>query len=70
MLYDQVISSLKSQSNPKNVEGMKRFGISTKNTLGISVVVLRGMAKGIGKNHDLAGRLWSSGIHKPGYLHR
>ena len=64
MLYDQVISSLKSQSNPKNVEGMKRFGIGTKNTLGISVVVLRGMAKGIGKNHDLAGRLWSSGIHE------
>jgi 3-methyladenine DNA glycosylase AlkD len=64
MLYDRVISSLKSQSNPKNVEGMKRFGISTKNTLGISVVALRGMAKGIGKDHDLAGRLWSSGIHE------
>ncbi len=64
MPYDEIISKLKSQYNPKNIEGMKRFGISTKNTLGISVVALRGMAKGIGKDHELAGRLWSSGIHE------
>jgi 3-methyladenine DNA glycosylase AlkD len=64
MRYDQVISKLRSQSNPKNVEGMKRFGISTKNTLGISVVALRGMAKSIGKDHEMAERLWSSGIHE------
>jgi 3-methyladenine DNA glycosylase AlkD len=64
MRYEQVISELKSQSNPRNVEGMKRFGISTKNTLGISVVALRAMAKKMGRDHEMAERLWSSGIHE------
>lgn len=64
MSYNQVISRLRSKADPKNVEGMKRFGIDTKNTLGISVVVLRKMAKDIGRDHEIAGRLWSSGIHE------
>jgi 3-methyladenine DNA glycosylase AlkD len=50
--------------NPKNIEGMARFGINPKNTLGISVVDIRAMAKQIGKDHLLAQQLWSSGIHE------
>lgn len=59
-----LIKKLKSQANPKNVEGMARFGISSKNTLGISIYVLRPLAKEIGKNHQLALELWDSGIHE------
>ena len=51
-------------ANSANVEGMSRYGISSKNTLGVSVPVLRKMAKEIGRNHTLAQRLWSSGIHE------
>ena len=47
----EIIKKLKSLANPKNVEGMARFGISSKNTLGISVVEIRKMGKEIGKNH-------------------
>ncbi len=43
---------------------MVRFGISADNTLGVSVPILREMAKTIGKDHALALELWESGIHE------
>ncbi|MFZ1082552.1 MAG: DNA alkylation repair protein [Candidatus Kryptoniota bacterium] len=61
---EEIIVHLKSLSNPKNVAGMARFGISSKNTLGISIPALRDTAKKIGKNHALALELWNSGIHE------
>ncbi len=60
----QVIKKLKSLSNPKNVEGMARFGINPQKALGVNVPVLRQMAKEIGRNHQLALRLWQSEIHE------
>src|SRR3990167_7037704 len=62
--YVQVIQKLRSLKNPKNVEGMARFGINSKNTLGISIYDLRPLAKQIGKNHQLALQLWKSKIHE------
>jgi 3-methyladenine DNA glycosylase AlkD len=59
-----VIRSLKKQANPRNVEGMARFGISSTNTLGVSVPVMRAMGKQIGRDHTLAAELWKSGIHE------
>jgi len=61
---DQIIQKLKSLANPKNVEGMARFGICPNNTLGISVPVLRDIAREAGKDHQLAQELWASGIHE------
>jgi len=60
----QVLKKLKSHANPKNVEGMARFGINPNNTLGVSMPLLRKTAKEIGKDHKLAQELWSSGIHE------
>lgn len=51
-------------ANPKNVEGMARFGINPKYALGISVTNLRKIAKRIDKNHQLSLELWSSNIHE------
>lgn len=64
MEYNEVMKRLKSLSNPKNVEGMARFGINPENTYGISIPALRKIAKEAGKNHSLAQKLWSSGIHE------
>lgn len=61
--YD-IIEKLKKQSSAKNVEGMVRFGISSKNTLGVSMPILRKMAKEIGKDHKLALELWQTKIHE------
>lgn len=64
MKLEDILKKLKSHANPKNVEGMARFGISPKNTYGVSMPILRKMAKQIGKNHQLAQQLWDSGIHE------
>ena len=64
MKLEQVLRELRSMANPKNVEGMARFGISSEGTLGISIYDLRPMAKRVGKDHELAAKLWASGIHE------
>ena len=51
-------------ADPRNVEGMARFGINPKNTLGISVADLGPLAKCIGKDHALALALWETGVHE------
>lgn len=63
MNFEDIISLLESLSNPENVKGMARFGINPNNNLGISIYQLRKIAKQIGKDHNLAIRLWNSGIH-------
>jgi 3-methyladenine DNA glycosylase AlkD len=60
----EVINRLKSKANPQNVAGMARFGIKPHNAYGISMPYLRTFAKEIGKNHELAAQLWTSGIHE------
>jgi 3-methyladenine DNA glycosylase AlkD len=60
----EILERLRSMSNPENVEGMARFGISTENTLGVSIPQLRMLAKETGRNHRLAEGLWSSGVHE------
>ena len=64
MQYDDVIVKLNALADPEAVKGMTHFGINTKNSLGVSVPVLRRMAKEIGKDHALAQQLWASGIHE------
>lgn len=64
MNYNEAIKRLKNQANAKNKEGMVRFGINPKGTLGISTVILRKMAKEIGKDQKLSLKLWDSKIHE------
>jgi 3-methyladenine DNA glycosylase AlkD len=59
-----IISELKSRRDPKAVDGMARFGISSISTLGVSVQYLRTVARRIGKDHLVAGELWDSGLHE------
>ena len=63
MDYEEIITKLHMLANLENVKGMARFGINSKNNLGISIYQLRPLAKQIGTNHPLALRLWSSKIH-------
>ena len=61
---EEIIRYLESLANPDNVAGMARYGISSKNTLGVSMPALREIAKGRGKDHSLALALWESEIHE------
>ncbi|MBI5115947.1 DNA alkylation repair protein [Candidatus Poribacteria bacterium] len=64
MRCEEILARLKSLSNPANVAGMARFGITADNTLGVSIPVLRKMAKEAGRDHALALELWASGVHE------
>ena len=59
-----ILNQLIALANPASVAGMARYGINPQNTLGISIPVLRQMAKETGKDHQLAQELWDSGIHE------
>ena len=71
LLAEQIVAQLRAQANPDNVAGMARFGISATNTLGVSVPVMRAMAKdarkALGRDkpayHELARLLWATAIH-------
>jgi len=60
---DQLIQRLRTLANPANVAGMARFGINPAGTLGVSIPIIRGLAKGR-RDHQLALDLWASGIHE------
>ena len=59
-----ILNRLETLANPEAVKGMARYGISSKNTYGVSIPNLRNMAKEVGVNHDIAHQLWVSGIHE------
>jgi 3-methyladenine DNA glycosylase AlkD len=60
---EEVVERLRSLGDPKAVEGAARFGIHVSDILGVSAPNLRKLAKDIGTDHALAGRLWKTGIH-------
>jgi 3-methyladenine DNA glycosylase AlkD len=72
VLAEEILAELRAQANADNVAGMARFGISSDNTLGVSIPVLRAIAKCVrplrktdpGYLHDLAAALWASGVHE------
>lgn len=71
MKTSDILAELRSQANAGNVAGMARFGISAKNTLGVSIPVLRALAKRIRKDrkdpkgrHELAMELWQTEVHE------
>lgn len=64
MTTAEILAELRAWGDPKNIAGMARYGINTTGTLGVPVVVLRRLARQIGRNHHLATELWTSGIHE------
>lgn len=64
MQAEEIVNKLKLKANPKNVEGMARFGINPENTLGVSVPFIRALAKEAGKDNELSAKLWETGIHE------
>lgn len=61
---DEIIHRLETMGNPEALEGMSRFGITTKKAYGVSVPKLRTLTKEIGRDHKIALSLWDTGIHE------
>ena len=58
-----ILKKLESFANPRNVEGMARYGITSAKAFGVSAPTLKAIAKEVGRDHALARELWASGIH-------
>jgi len=61
---ESILAEMKSKGDPRAVAGMAKFGISPEGTLGLSIPVLRRMARSIGTNHALALGLWETRVHE------
>jgi|SRR5881628_3292135 len=61
---EDVVAEIKRRGDRKAITGMARFGIQTSKAFGVSVPQLRELSRKIGKNHELAQRLWRTGIHE------
>ena len=59
---EELLDRLKSKARPNNLAGMARYGISVEQRLGVSVPDMRKIAKEVGRNHNLALKLWQTGI--------
>jgi 3-methyladenine DNA glycosylase AlkD len=59
---DDVLNRLRDNARPDQLEGMKRFGMAIEQRLGVSIPILRKLAKEVGKDHGLALELWDTGI--------
>ncbi len=64
MNVNEIIEEMKRHSNPRDKEGMSRFGINVDKALAVKVPVLRDMARKIRKDHELAQQLWDTEIHE------
>jgi 3-methyladenine DNA glycosylase AlkD len=63
-ISDGIIAQMSAMRNETNRKGMARFGINVENAFGMSMPVLREMAKKHKGQHELALELWKSGYHE------
>ncbi len=57
-----VLAALERHANPRNVEGMARYGIRPAKAYGVPGPTLYLIARDAGRSHELAARLWETGI--------
>src|SRR6266705_3272143 len=60
----EILTKLRSLSDPDAVSSMAKFGIKANKAFGVSVPALRKLARSIGKDHHLSQDLWDSGLHE------
>ncbi|MCR6641979.1 MAG: DNA alkylation repair protein [Sporocytophaga sp.] len=60
----KVVSQLKSQARPEILPSLSKFGVNTEKAFGISIPVLRKIAKDHRNDHLLAIELWKTEIHE------
>lgn len=60
----EVLVRLREKARADQLDGMARYGMVTKNRLGVSVPDMRRLAKELGKDHGLALQLWKTGVQE------
>ena len=64
MDFEKIISKFEELQDDKVKKSTQRFGVSYNYIYGISIPNIRKLAKEIGKNHELALKLWSHPYHE------
>jgi len=59
-----VLAKLERLGSKRNRDGMARYGIVAERVFGVSVGTLRTLAKGLGRDHELALALWDTGWYE------
>ena len=57
-----VLDKLQSKAQREQLQGMAKYGMTIEKRLGVSVPVMRKLAKALGRDHRLALELWKTGI--------
>jgi 3-methyladenine DNA glycosylase AlkD len=60
----ELLQELQSLGKPENRAGMSHFGINVEKAYGVSMPVIRAIARRYKRNHGLAGELWATQIHE------
>jgi 3-methyladenine DNA glycosylase AlkD len=62
MTVDNILKQLEQLGTPENVAGMARYAIKTEKAFGVSAPEVKKIAREIGKDHDLALKLWQTEV--------
>jgi 3-methyladenine DNA glycosylase AlkD len=65
---EETIETIKSLGSSKTKAGQSRFGIVGINNIGLTTPQMRTVAKAIGKDHELALKLWETGVHEARHI--
>jgi 3-methyladenine DNA glycosylase AlkD len=65
----EIIKELKSQRSQKNIDGMARFGINPKNTLGVSITFFVLLLRELEKTTNLLKNFGIQKSMKPEFWH-
>jgi 3-methyladenine DNA glycosylase AlkD len=60
----EALAALEARGTASTRDGMARYGIVASNTFGVTVADIRQIAKGLGREHELADQLWRSGWYE------
>ncbi|MDW7652422.1 MAG: DNA alkylation repair protein [Bacillota bacterium] len=64
MDYQEIMEKLAALAKPSAEADLKRFGNRYKNVFGVAVPALKKLAKTIGKQHELAEKLWQADMRE------
>ena len=61
---EDALAALEKMSTKRDRDNLKRFGITAGKAYGVSMANVQGLAKRLGRNHELAAALWDTGWYE------
>ena len=63
MTQQWILEQFERLKNPAAIAGQRRYGITATNGYGLTLPLIRGLARDIGRDHPLAIKIWGTEIH-------